>query len=117
MSGFLGTMISCGVCVESAHAAQRWVEGLFVPTVKGKKEWQRLAQWNLLVLLMVQKSGSPVDSLIGSLSYYLRRVLYIPGGAGFLPWQVAHYYIDKSCSIMILNAKMNEIHEREFGVL
>ena len=27
----------------------------------------------------------PVDSLIGSLSYYLRRVLYIPGGAGFLP--------------------------------
>ena len=34
------------------------------------------------ILLMVQKSGEPVE--VGSLSNYL-QVFHIPGGAGFLP--------------------------------
>ena len=45
------------------------------------KTWTLMIVW--IVLLMVQKSGYPVE--VGSLSHYLRRVSYIPGGAGFLP--------------------------------
>ena len=37
---------------------------------------------NLVILLMVQKSSKPVDIVVYPIIY---RVLYIPGGAGFLP--------------------------------
>ena len=35
------------------------------------------------ILLMAEIRRSPVE--VGSLSHYLQRVLYIPGGAGILP--------------------------------
>ena len=38
------------------------------------------------ILLVVQKSGSPVE--VSSFSHYLRGLINIPGGAGCLPWTV-----------------------------
>ena len=41
------------------------------------------ASWTKDLLLMVQIRRSPVE--VGSLSTNIFKVLYIPGGAGFLP--------------------------------
>ena len=61
-----------------------------VPIFGGEMEvWWHIGVWissfwsYLIILLMVQKSGEPVDIWVVYPTIY--RVLYIPGGAGFLP--------------------------------
>ena len=51
-------------------------------------------------LLMVLKSGYRNQlRLVGNLSRYLRRVLYVPGGAGFLPSTVCQ--VVKECNLQL----------------
>ena len=60
-----------------------------------------------------KKSSKPVE--VGSLSHYLRRVLYISGGAGFLPSTVPQkiHIFSLSAHHSLMGEEKNDIHQNQ----